>query len=278
MNCDAIQPLLEEYALDLLPAEEMRLVEAHLATCPACRQLVEEYAAIVATLPEAVAAASPYRLPAALKQRILDQLAEPEQSAEGEVMERAAGPGEASAPARTPVPVRRTPSLLMSRLQRYALAAALLLLALAVAWGIQLNVALARERSLRSEYVELVGQQHELVIEVIDSAHTVRRVLRSTSDASNAYGKVFTRDDMSYIVAMAARLPVPSADQGYYLWLETPAGTQLAGMMEVNAEGFGLLIFDAGTIEHNYSAAILTLQPAPVTEPALPPALRWQAD
>ena len=67
-----------------------------------------------------------------------------------------------------------------------------LLLVFALAWSIRLNVVLACERALRAEFVELVGQQQELVLEIVDSGKTTRRVLRSTSESSNAYGKVFT--------------------------------------------------------------------------------------
>jgi len=147
---------------------------------------------------------------------------------------------------------------------------------LALAWGVQLNAALARERALRAEYVQLVSQQQELVIEVIDSPKTVKAILRSTQPGSNAYGKLFTRSDLPHVVVMAAWLPQPPAGQAYQVWLTREGQTQLVGELALN-QGFGVLVFDADRPGPVYEAAQITLQPRGGTTPSGSPLLQWQA-
>jgi hypothetical protein len=157
---------------------------------------------------------------------------------------------------------------------RMALIAACLLLVIVLFWSIQLNVVLARERALRAEFVELVDQQ-ELVLEVIDSRNTERRVLLPPAGDSRAYGKVFTRSDMAHVVAMAARLTPPPPDEAYHLWLTRDGSTFLAGTLRTNDEGFGLVVYDDSVDDPQYTRAIVTLQPLGSTAPAEPPVLEW---
>ncbi|MCE7989748.1 MAG: hypothetical protein DYG89_52045 [Caldilinea sp. CFX5] len=79
-----------------------------------------------------------------------------------------------------------------------------------------------------------------------EEAHTLLAQLGAPgSEGSNAYGKVFTRSDMAYVVAMAARLPQPPPGQAYHLWLVQGEQTELAGMMKINQDGFALVIYEA---------------------------------
>jgi hypothetical protein len=149
-----------------------------------------------------------------------------------------------------------------------------LLLVSLLLWSIQLNVVLARERALRAEFGELVDQQ-EIVLEVIDSSKTERRVLLPPAGDSRAYGKVFTRSDMPHVVAMAARLTPPAAGEAYHLWLTRDEETILAGTLHTNDEGFGLLLFDDTVDGPQYSRAVVTLQPVGSTMPAEPLVLQW---
>ncbi|MDQ3657361.1 MAG: hypothetical protein M3457_20090, partial [Chloroflexota bacterium] len=79
------------------------------------------------------------------------------------------------------------------------------LLVISLMWGIGLTVALERERNLRAEYSELlddvVGQQ-EPVFEVIGFDDTNRQFLSPQQQDSTAYGKVFTRPEMPFVVVM----------------------------------------------------------------------------
>ena len=283
MDCDQVRELLEAYALGALDADEQARVEQHLAGCAECRQLVAEYAETVHRLPQALAAVSPLNPPSSLKDRVMQAL-----------------PGEQPAlpPALTPVaPVHpaqpgvslqngkgRQPlavwqwALHQPRLWAVLAGVAVLLLLVLLAWNAQLNIALSQERTLREELANLVGQQ-ETVLDVVDSPGTVRLVLRppqGTSVAPNApYGKLFARPDMPYVVAMAARLPRPPPGQAYVLWLTSGGETTLAGVLDVNGQGFGQLVLH---IDHNgpsYDSAQINLQPRNSTTPAGQVVLVW---
>jgi hypothetical protein len=253
MTCQdpTIQELLEAYVLGALEASEREKVERHLQNCADCQGLVNEYAEITSRFPHALARASQLSLPPEIKTRLLQALAT-----------------NPSSPRTTLIPFRWRP-----RLVTWGLG---VLLALSLAWGFQLKVALAQERALRSEFANLVDQQ-ETVLDVIDSNKTTKEFLRATSSDSNSYGKLFTRSDLPDVVAMAGRLPVPPEGQAYHLWVTQDRKTYLAGMMKVNDKGFGLLIFTADRLGPVYEAAQLILQPVDSTSPAGNPIIAWQA-
>jgi Anti-sigma-K factor rskA/Putative zinc-finger len=252
MTCqDPVRELLEAYVLDTLDAAEKTRVERHLQNCDDCQRLVNEYAEVTSKLPQALATTSRLSLPPAIKSRILQTLT-PESSS-----------------ART----RATPFRWRPRLGTWGLA---ILLAFSLAWGFRLNVALAQERALRSEFANLVDQQ-EIVLEVIDSNKTTKAFLRATASDSNSYGKLFTRSDLPDVVAMAGRLPGPPAGQAYHLWVNQGGKTFLAGTMKVNDKGFGLLVFIADQPGPVYEAAQLILQPIGATSPSGVPTIAWQA-
>jgi hypothetical protein len=252
MTCqDPVQELLEAYVLGVLDAAEQARVERHLQSCHECQRLVNEYAELTSRLPQALATASKLSLPPEIKTRLLQTLA----------------------PERPSARARANPFGWRPRLATWGLA---ILLAFSLAWGLSLNVALAQERALRSEFANLVDQQ-EIVLEVIDSSKTSKAFLRATASDSESYGKLFTRSDFTDVVAMAGRLPVPTADQAYHLWVTEAGQTYLAGTMNVNDKGFGLLVFTADQPGPVYEAAQLILQPIGSTSPTGVPTIAWQA-
>lgn len=274
MDHDQIQELLEAHALGALDADDQAMVEQHLSKCDGdCPRLAKEYADLVHTFPQALSAASTMRVPASMKNRLLLSLNNP-LTVKGQGTTRSPSRDGKSNRARRPFLDWQWSNRLRPRV--VAFIAALVLLVLALAWGLDQSVALARERALRAEYANLVGQQ-ELVLEVVDSNKTVKALLRPMTSASPAYGKLYTRPDMSYVVAMAARLPPPSAGQAYHLWLTSQGKTQLAGVMAVNSQGFGLVIFQANLNGPVYKSAQLTLQPEGGTAPSGGPVLTWEA-
>src|SRR5687767_10876998 len=248
---DPIQELLEPYVLDILDAKERARVEQHLQSCEDCQRLVYEYAEVINKLPEALATATKFPLPPGIKIRLLQTLAAEPSSARS----------------------RATPFGWRPRLVTLSLA---ILLAFSLAWGFQLNAALAQERALRSEFANLVDQQ-EIVLEVIDSNKTTKAFLRATADDSSSYGKLFTRSDFPDVVAMAGRLPVPPEGESYHLWVTQNGQTHLAGIMKVNEKGFGLLVFTTDQPGPVYEAAQLILQPIGSTSPKGTPIIAWEA-
>ena len=252
MTCqDPIQELLEAYILGALDPPERTQVELHLQTCGDCQRLVNEYAEVTSRFPHALATVSKLPVPPEIKSRVLETLAT-----------------ERSSTRTNPIPFRWRP-----RLATWGLA---ILLAFSLAWGFRLNVALAQERALRSEFANLVDQQ-ETVLEVIDSSKTTKAFLRATASDSNSYGKLFTRSDLPEVVAMAGKLPLPPTGQAYHFWVTQEGQTHLAGIMKVNDKGFGLLVFTSDQPGPIYEAAQLILQPMGGTSPSGMPIISWQA-
>ena len=266
MICEQIREMIEAYALGALDAPDQAMVETHLAECADCRQLLHEYTELVNALPQAVALASPLQPPDSLKARLL-------QSLESTPSLTTAAVAPMSEKSQQTFP---RPNSSWWRSRPLAVAAAVLLIVVLLGWSVQLSVALARERALRAEFANLVDKQ-EVVLEVIDSNKTTRRVLLPPEKgSSDAYGKLFTRSDLPHVVAMAARLPRPPAGQGYHLWVTSAGQTRLAGVMKVNEQGFGLLVFDADRNGSVYDSAQLTLQPVGSTAPAGSLVLAWK--
>jgi hypothetical protein len=256
-DCRRTREMLEAYALGALERDEQAAVERHLETCADCRALAAEFSETPNELPFAVAAVSPLRPPAALKARLLGQVASV-QPPEGRI----------AAPRRRWWWRPRTALVL----------ATLLLAALFAAWDVRLDDALSQERDLRARLAHLQVQQ-ELVLEVVDSRETRKAVLLPPERSeSRAYGKVFTRADMPHVVAMAARLPRPPEDRAYHLWLTSEGSTRLGGVIAVDSSGFGLILFDADRPGPVYDEASLILQPKGSKRPEGAPVLRWRAE
>jgi anti-sigma factor RsiW len=279
MDHRRVADLLELYALGMLERDEQDVVERHLVGCAECRQLADDLAATVASLPLALAAASPLRPPADLKDQVLHAARETSTGSSSiERGSRSNAETPESAPNTTNPRVVARRDLLPGRAgwwRAVAAAAALVVLALSLAWGVQLSEALDNERALRERVAAHFTQQQEIVLEVVDADDATRLILRSPDPDSSAYGKLFTRPDLPHVVAMAARLPLPAEGQTYHLWLTSEGHTFLAGVLPVNDQGFGLLTFDADHDGPVYEAARLTLQAAGAEAPGGETVLAW---
>lgn len=279
MEHRSITDLLEFYALGMLERDEQDVVERHLAGCAECRRLADDLEATGASLPLALAAASPLRPPVDLKDRVLHAARETSpgsSSIESGIRSNAEAP-ESTPSAINTSAVART-GLLPGRAgwwRAVAAAAAIAVLSLSLAWGVQLSEALDNERALRERVAAHFTQQQEIVLEVVDADDATRLILRSPDPDSRAYGKLFTRPDLPHVVAMAARLPIPPEGQTYHLWLTSEGRTFLAGVLPVNDQGFGLLTFDADHDGPVYEAARLTLQAAGAEAPGGETVLAW---
>jgi Putative zinc-finger len=259
MNCDVIRELLEAYSLGALDDNEARLVDDHAADCLECRGLLDAYVEaasnLVDALPQMTTPPSPQ-----LKQRLIRQVA-PDAAAMRRFSIRAHG---SMQPALRPA------------FKAVAAGLVLLIVGLSVAWGLQQSSALAREKSLRTELEAMIGQQ-EVVLEVVDSNRTVKSQLRATEPDSTAYGKLYTRPDMPWVVALTGRLPAKSEEEVYNLWLTRDGREDLAGALEVNANGFALILFDAGVNGPVYEAARVVHQLPGAEAADGTTVVRWEA-
>lgn len=274
MHCTQVRDLLEAFALGALDADDESRVDAHLATCSRCQGLAKDYSDLTRSFPEALAAASTIGPPAALKQGLLQRI---QNSSAGSTNAHADPAGqEVSASAVTAL---RSSSRWWPwhwRPRTVTMAAAIILVVLLLGLSVRLSVALAQQQVLRAEFANVVSQQ-ETVFDVVDSPKTVKVRLQPPGPGSAAYGKIYTRPDLPYVVVMAARLPPPPAGQAYQLWLTSQGQPQLAGIVAVNDQGFGALVYRADHDGPVYQSAELIVQPQGSTTPAGTPTLVWHS-
>lgn len=301
MDCDAIRPDLEVYALGALDEVETAVVAAHLAGCPRCRAEQAALEAAAHALPSALAAASDQAPPARLKERLLtaiaadalDELrsATPAAPTTFPASLNHAGPGRPRAEAAPPPsgsvgqsagpPAGRRSISLWRRPPAWAGLAAAVLLIASLTWGARLSEALDRERALRETVAGFYSEQQAIVFDVVDSDETTKRLLlppEGSDFPTRPYGKVFTRAEMTHVVAMANRLPESPEGQSYHLWVTLDGRPHLAGVLDPNDAGFAVLVFDADRPDPAYSAAWITLQPTSASEPGGTMIIAWGAD
>ena len=169
---------------------------------------------------------------------------------------------------------RRQPLALSWR--RSALIAGLLvmviLLVASLAWGLSANQTLAQERSLLAQLQDAAAKD-EVVFDVVDARNVIKTTLRSPTDDSptGPYGKVFTRADMPYVVAMAGRLPPAPAGREYHLYVDD----RRIGTIAPNAGGFGYLVYRADAVGIAYQQARVVLEPPQATNAAGSVILVW---
>ncbi|MCB9778079.1 MAG: zf-HC2 domain-containing protein [Alphaproteobacteria bacterium] len=74
-DCSDVAVRLMDYAMDDLSSDARDLVDAHLAACPDCRQVVEEYRAVSDMVHDALDMALSPEDQAALDAAVLDAVA-----------------------------------------------------------------------------------------------------------------------------------------------------------------------------------------------------------
>jgi hypothetical protein len=202
----------------------------------------DEFGDVTGELPDALAAASPHRLPPELRARVLRAVESRAGRARGLTLDR-------------------------DRLRWVTAVAAALLIVALVTWNLQLQQGLAQDRSLVQQLRESAVQQ-SVVFEVVDSAGSQKVALRAVGPQRPGedppYGKVYANPGHSELVAMGGRLPTPDANEEYRLYVTDRSGTTVnAGVLRVDATGFGYLVFDTAVRGAGapYQAARLYLQP-----------------
>jgi anti-sigma factor RsiW len=201
------------YLLGALPDDDRAQFEAHLATCPRCREDVAALGRVVDALP---AAAPPTAAPAELRARVLATV-----RAEADVLHAAGATADASPPARRGFLHRIMPP------RRLALAGACgLVLAALVGYGLRSAVEPGQVTTTRT--VEAAAPTRTVVAQIVPSTApkgTARIVLR---------GGVATLE--------VAGLPAPPPGKVYEVWLvprgrTTPAPTN--ALFSVDRRGSG---------------------------------------
>src|SRR6266851_4367203 len=133
------------------------------------------------------------------------------------------------------------------------------LLAASLAWGISASQTLAQERTLLAQLRDAAAKD-EVVFDIVDARNVSKTTLRSATDDSPTapYGKVFTRPDLPYVVAMAGRLTSAPPGHEYHLYLDD----RRVGTIAPNDSGFGYFVYRAEAVGITYAQARVVLEPA----------------
>ena len=190
-------------------------------------------------LTAALAAASPHRPPAELRQRVLRRAMRGRQ---------------------------------LARVWRYAAVAAIVaMITGVVTW----NVAAAQVGITRHATADVAQLEatNEVVFDVISCKGGHVSILRAAQEQSMSYGKLYTCPASADVVFMSGKLSDPPNGKTYQLWLTEDGVTTFQGPVLVwpsltgSGYFFGSITYKADKKDPTYQAAQLTLQPAGGTEP-----------
>src|SRR6266508_3860992 len=216
----------------------------------------DAYPEVVESLPDALAAASPHRLPSGLRARVLR-----------------------AAEARAGRSARRLE--MRTVLRAAAVALVLVAIVVLVTWNIQLQQALAQEQTLLQQFRDKAGQQ-PLIFDIVDSPASTKINLAAAGPQRAGerppYGKLYANPTFTQVVVMAGRLPDPMPYEEYRLYVTSPSGTVASiGALPVDASGFGYLVFDTGARGPTFAAARVYLQRRSATAPDGVLTLQWES-
>ena len=227
-TCTTIEPVLAAYALGERDEAAHALVEAHLATCAACRATLAAHQATARLIGLAAADAAPRR---ELRAQVIDAVAA-----------AARGVQARPAPRRGHQPARLWPALSM-----LALVAVLI-------WNIGLQTSLATERSAQQ-------QQTAGLIALLQSPNLERYPLVFDAPAPNAQAHLSFARDQPVATLAAEGLPRLPTGQVYQLWLRRDGKPTNGGTFVVDATGNAVVIVQATQPLSAYDAVGVTVEP-----------------
>lgn len=261
------------YVLDALESDEARRVAEHLASCPEPHPEIAELGSVVAAL---ASLAEPVDAPPELKAYVLDayRLDMPAASVETQAEPRAAASAfEAKAETRVwemaPATGRASHRAPQRAWFGWASAAlALVLVAVVGAWGLSAQSRADREAQRAATVAE--------ALQVLGAPDAEVALLRGSGDAASASGfAAFSAAGQGYVVVTG--LPELPSDQAYQAWYLIDGNPVSAGLMTLDADGFGVL----ARIPHHEGTDViaLTREPAggvdaPTTAPIVAGELR----
>jgi len=242
-DCETIRPLIPDYAFGLADRDELRMVEAELAHCPDAQRELADFRQLQAAMRASVPQIEP---PATLGDRLMAALGTPTPALK--VVKQTPAPTTATAP----TPVR-------SRSARWAwIAASIAIVALIgsnLFWLAQVN-------DLNATISAQTNQRNTAFIATNQSDIRWVRLppAQTTPDASaflmwNAESKIG--------ILYVRGLPQVESGKSYLFWLRRGTEFANAGVVTVDADGKGVLLFHIDDVIDKYTWAWITEEPAP---------------
>lgn len=250
MTCDEFEEILGAYALDAVTPAEQQEVEAHLATCARCTQLLQELRGVVSLLPLAMPQINP---PVALEERILAAVRQ--ESKGGSVQPVRQQPQQ-------PIPMVRPIRRTQRWNPRVLVTAAVLMLCLLgglTAWNVSLHGQVA---TLQQKLTQVTNTPNGVTSYAV----------KGTSQSQNVAGQLVYFAEQNITVLVMHGLPQLQGLHVYQGWLVHLRGKNITSVTSVGLlnplNGTATLSFPGNVT--GYDAAAISLEPGPTATPKAP--------
>ncbi len=257
MNHDELKNAISAYCLGALDKEELKVLEDHLKSgCSECESLLREMQGVVSALPHVAPAKPP---PAQLKQKIFGSIGL------GETLKTVEGTRTHLEPSSLQLLQKaKTKFVRIS----WALAFALLLILIGSGWYTKSLQDEINHLEIRLEITAQVVQ--ELESELRSTAQKIRVFespdvqvvdLKGLEPSPNSNGKVVWDPLQNRAIFYAFDLPQAPSDKDYQLWMIRGSQPIDAGIVSVDAKGYGVSSIETISDSANLSAFAVTLEP-----------------
>jgi anti-sigma-K factor RskA len=277
---DAVRELLALAALDALSPEDRHALDVHLTTCDECQRELAALRDGVASIAESLPARAmdPERA-AAMRARLMARAVE-----DRTYVAPIRGP---SSPSSTPAPSSTSHSAARRSSTRWLAAAAFLLAAGAIAYGLGQRGAVTRLAShisaLRDSTSQLRDSMASMQRRLADQQSTlealtgpgVRVIDASAASARQPYARMFWDQPTNQWTFVAYNLPAATPGHTYQLWLVTRDQKKVsAGTFEPQPNGSAIVRAKYALAPDSLGAIAVTSEPAggspqPTTTPFL---------
>jgi len=240
--CQELEEFYPAFVLDAVEEKDRKRIEAHIATCHMCNEIVAGYCSVADMLPYASPMVEP---PADLKYRVL-QAALPR--------------------ARVEQPrVSVWQSLVDgfgNLLRSPALAAMTLLLVIALGiWNLSLQNQISQQVASNQQMSSDMTRERAMM-STIAYADTQPKHLDATDAAPKAVGRLFAAQDLNALALIVYDMPTLKPDQVYQIWLIDPNGNRTSGgTFTVDANGRGWVYIRAPQSLDHYQGIGITTEP-----------------
>ncbi|MCC6802382.1 MAG: anti-sigma factor [Anaerolineae bacterium] len=233
-DCDALIDLIPEYAFGLTDPEQTQLVEANLSRCPGVAARLREYQQLQEEMRAAVPQLEP---PAQLGARLMAAIAEPATPA-------APAPVAAAKPRRT------------IRAAWLVAAAAGIALIVTNAYWLSRVADLTQSSDLLRTLIS-AQDSSPFVLTSTDALHWVRL---ANPEGSDSAAFMMWNSESKTGLLYAHAFPELQAGYKYHVWLTRPNERVFMGILQVDADGNGALLFNSPEPINDFAWAWVTAE------------------
>lgn len=248
-NCDALLELIPEYAFGLTDADQTRIVEANLERCPAATARLQEYRHLQDEMRGAVPQVAP---PPNMGARLMAAIAE-----------QTPAPAPAAAPLQPPALVPAPP--VVSAKPRRAIRIAWLVAAAAVLVLVGTNIFWLSRVAELTQSTNLLNTllaaqtTNPFVLTGTEGLHWVRLADAQEAGADTAAFMMWNEASKTGLL-YAHAFPELQPGYRYHVWLTRPDERVFMGILQVDEEGNGALLFNSPEPIDDFSWAWVTAE------------------